>query len=110
MRFAQISNWVARLLEETDPLGRKTTYEYHHLTTLVTQVSYPDGSTWRARYDDKGNLLAEIDALGQILNSEGRASALPVGLPHGRSVLQVEIYTLGYIRAVIVIAKVIGAF
>ncbi|MFV3287080.1 type IV secretion protein Rhs, partial [Pseudomonas sp. NY15356] len=45
----------ARLLEETDPLGRKTTYEYHHLTTLVTQVSYPDGSTWRARYDDKGN-------------------------------------------------------
>lgn len=24
----------SRLLEETDPLGRKTTYEYHHLTTL----------------------------------------------------------------------------
>ncbi|MEW5516170.1 RHS repeat-associated core domain-containing protein, partial [Pseudomonas asiatica] len=68
----------ARLLEETDPLGRKTTYEYHHLTTLVTQVSYPDGSTWRARYDDKGNLLAEFDALGQMteyLNSDD-------GLPH----------------------------
>ncbi len=29
----------ARLLEETDPLGRKIQYEYHHLTTLVTQVS-----------------------------------------------------------------------
>ena len=68
----------SRLLEETDPLGRKTTYEYHHLTTLVTQVSYPDGSTWRARYDDKGNLLAEFDALGQMteyLNSDD-------GLPH----------------------------
>jgi len=68
----------ARLLEETDPLGRKIQYEYHHLTTLVTQVSYPDGSTWRARYDDKGNLLAEFDALGQMteyLNSDD-------GLPH----------------------------
>ncbi|UXH42316.1 RHS domain-containing protein [Pseudomonas promysalinigenes] len=68
----------ARLLEETVPLGRKTTYEYHHLTTLVTQVTYLDGSTWRARYDDKGNLLAEFDALGQMteyLNSDD-------GLPH----------------------------
>ncbi|MGB5958190.1 MAG: RHS repeat domain-containing protein, partial [Pseudomonas sp.] len=36
----------ARLLEEADPLGRKIAYEYHHLTRLVTQVSYPDGSTW----------------------------------------------------------------
>ena len=68
----------ARLLEETDPLGRPIAYEYHHLTTLVTKVTYPDGSTWQARYDDKGNLLAEIDALGQMteyLNGED-------GLPH----------------------------
>ncbi|MET3052349.1 RHS repeat-associated core domain-containing protein [Pseudomonas alkylphenolica] len=68
----------ARLLEETDPLGRKIAYEYHHLTTLVTKASYPDGSTWQARYDDKGNLLAETDALGQLteyLNSDD-------GLPH----------------------------
>ena len=68
----------ARLLEETDPLGRKTAYEYHHLTTLVTKVSYPDGSTWQARYDDKGNLLAETDALGHLteyLNGDD-------GLPH----------------------------
>ncbi|MCI0915354.1 RHS domain-containing protein [Pseudomonas putida] len=38
----------------------------------------PDGSTWQARYDDKGNLLAEIDALGQMteyLNGDD-------GLPH----------------------------
>ena len=61
-----------------DPLGCKTAYDYHHLTTLVTKVSYLDSSTWQARYDDKGNLLAEIDALGQIteyLNSDD-------GLPH----------------------------
>ncbi|MEX0297252.1 hypothetical protein AAH995_28785, partial [Pseudomonas putida] len=31
----------ARLLEETDPLGRTIAYEYHHLTTLVTKVTYP---------------------------------------------------------------------
>ncbi|MBG6128314.1 RHS repeat-associated protein [Pseudomonas sp. BG2dil] len=68
----------ARLLEETDPLGRTIAYEYHHLTTLVTKVTYPDGSTWQARYDDKGNLLAETDALGHLteyLNGED-------GLPH----------------------------
>ncbi|TDF83724.1 RHS repeat-associated core domain-containing protein, partial [Pseudomonas sp. H9] len=68
----------SRLLEECDPLGRKTTYEYHHLTRLVTHVTYPDGSTWRARYDDKGNLLAETDALGnftEYLNGDD-------GLPH----------------------------
>lgn len=29
-------------------------------------IQYPDGSTWRARYDDKVNLLAEFDALGQM--------------------------------------------
>ena len=70
----------ARLLEETDPLGRKIKYQYqyHHLTTLVTQVDYPDGSTWKARYDAKGNLVAEVDALGhktEYLNSDD-------GLPH----------------------------
>ena len=68
----------ARLLEETDPLGRTLRYQYHHLTTLVTQASYPDGSTWQARYDSKGNLIAELDALGQMteyLNSDD-------GLPH----------------------------
>jgi len=54
----------ARLLEEVDSLDCKITYECHHLTTLVTQVSYPSGSTWKARYDDKVNLLAEFDALG----------------------------------------------
>ncbi|PIO91205.1 hypothetical protein CBI55_25800 [Pseudomonas syringae] len=63
----------ARLLKETDPLGRSIRYQYHHLTTLITQVDYPDGSTWKANYDAKGNLVAEIDALGhktEYLNGE----------------------------------------
>jgi YD repeat-containing protein len=45
---------------------------------LVTEATYPDGSVWQARYDDKGNLIAEVDALGQkteYLNSDD-------GLPH----------------------------
>jgi YD repeat-containing protein len=56
--------------EETDPLGRKIKYQYHHLTTLV---DYRDGSIWKARYDAKGNLIAEVDALGnktEYLNSD----------------------------------------
>ncbi|MBD8713755.1 hypothetical protein IFT46_17565 [Pseudomonas sp. CFBP 13715] len=35
----------SRLIEEVDPLGRSTRYQHHHLTSLVKQVSYPDGST-----------------------------------------------------------------
>jgi YD repeat-containing protein len=68
----------SRLIEETDPLGRSVKYAYHHLTTLVSSVSYPDGSIWQARSDDKGNLIAETDALGhktEYLNSDD-------GLPH----------------------------
>ncbi|XLM12750.1 hypothetical protein DKB71_19910 [Pseudomonas sp. PLMAX] len=41
-------------------------------------MDYPDGSTWQARYDDMGNLIAEVDALGHVteyLNGDD-------GLPH----------------------------
>ena len=68
----------SRLIEETDPLGRKIKYKYHLSTTLVTETTFPDGSTWKARYDAKGNLIAEVDALGhktEYLNSDD-------GLPH----------------------------
>ncbi|SET48231.1 YD repeat-containing protein [Pseudomonas graminis] len=43
----------SRLIEETDPLGRKIRYEHHLGTRSVTEASYPDGSVWKARYDDK---------------------------------------------------------
>ncbi len=68
----------SRLIEETDPLGRTTRYQHHHLTSLVKQVQYPDGSVWAAEYDNKGNLIGETDPLGhttEYLNSED-------GLPH----------------------------
>jgi len=55
----------SRLIEEVDPLGRSTRYQHHHLTTLVKQVSYLDGSTWKGHYDNKGNLTEEYDALDQ---------------------------------------------
>jgi RHS repeat-associated protein len=68
----------SRLLEETDPLGRQIKYKYHLGTTLVTETTFLDGSTWQARYDAKGNLIAEVDALGhttEYLNGDD-------GLPH----------------------------
>jgi YD repeat-containing protein len=68
----------ARLIEETDPLGRTISYKHHFATPLVTETRFPDGSVWQARYDDKGNLITEIDPLGhktEYLNSED-------GLPH----------------------------
>ncbi|PVZ37268.1 YD repeat-containing protein [Pseudomonas sp. CC120222-01a] len=68
----------SRLVEETDPLGRKISYKHHRATPLVTETRFPDGSVWQSRYDDKGNLVTEIDPLGhktQYLNSDD-------GLPH----------------------------
>lgn len=53
-----------RLIEETDPLGRETRYPHHHLTTWVKQVEYPAGSKWQAQYDNKGDLIAELDVPG----------------------------------------------
>lgn len=68
----------SRLIEETDPLGHKTLYPHHPLTTRVKQVEYPACSKWKAQHDNKGDLIAEVDALGyttEYLNSDG-------GLPH----------------------------
>ncbi|MCU0127296.1 RHS repeat protein, partial [Pseudomonas vlassakiae] len=50
----------------------------HLATPLVTETRFPDGSVWQSRYDDKGNLITEIDPLGhktQYFNSDD-------GLPH----------------------------
>jgi YD repeat-containing protein len=64
-----------------------TTIRYK--ATLITETAFPDGSVWKTRYDEKGTLIAEVDALGQkteYLNSDD-------GLPHTiyRCDLQVEI-------------------
>ncbi|KPX22468.1 hypothetical protein ALO70_05440, partial [Pseudomonas amygdali pv. eriobotryae] len=50
---------LSRLTAETDPLGRTTRYQHHYKTTLVKQITYPDGAVWKARYDERGNLVAE---------------------------------------------------
>ncbi|MCE0853984.1 RHS domain-containing protein, partial [Pseudomonas asiatica] len=77
-RLALKYDEFSRLVEETDPLGRKISYKHHLATPLVTETRFPDGSVWQSRYDDKGNLITEIDPLGnktQYLNSDD-------GLPH----------------------------
>lgn len=55
----------SRLIEETDPLNRKVSYQYHAETDLRKQITYPDGASWQAEYDDKGCLVVEIDPLQQ---------------------------------------------
>lgn len=53
----------SRLIEETDPLGRKVSYQYHHETNQQKKIIYPDGSAWQAEYDDKDCLVLQIDPL-----------------------------------------------
>ncbi|EPV2478830.1 RHS repeat-associated core domain-containing protein [Enterobacter ludwigii] len=60
------SEWdrYGRLLSKTDPLGRKTTYQYSRNSGRLFSVTYPDGSQVFQHWDALGRLTQQIDALG----------------------------------------------
>ncbi|WP_261169189.1 PAAR domain-containing protein, partial [Serratia ficaria] len=59
------SEWDAygRLLSETDPLGRKTTYQYSRNSGRLFSVTYPDGSRECQHWDTLGRPTRYVDAL-----------------------------------------------
>ncbi|VEI65395.1 RHS repeat-associated core domain-containing protein [Serratia rubidaea] len=62
------SEWdrYGRLLSETDPLGRTTTYQYSRNSGRLFSVSYPDGSQAFQHWDTQGRPTQQIDALGNV--------------------------------------------
>lgn len=55
-----------RLLRETDPLGRTTTWQYSRNTDRLVSVTWPDGSQEFEQHDQQGRLTQQTDALGNI--------------------------------------------
>ncbi|MGL6019745.1 MAG: RHS repeat-associated core domain-containing protein [Gibbsiella quercinecans] len=60
------SEWdrYGRLLSETDPLDRTTTYHYSRNSGRLFSVTHPDGSQVFQHWDTLGRLTQRIDALG----------------------------------------------
>jgi RHS repeat-associated protein len=61
-RYSEWDNY-GRLLSETDPLGRKTTYQYSRNSGRLFSVTSPDGSQTFQHWDTQGRLTRQIDAL-----------------------------------------------
>ncbi|MEB6334755.1 RHS repeat-associated core domain-containing protein [Serratia rhizosphaerae] len=61
------SEWDAygRMLSETDPLGRTTTYQYSRNSGRLFSVTWPDGSQAFQHWDEQGRLVRQTDAQGQ---------------------------------------------
>ncbi len=60
------STWdkYGRMLQETDPAGRRTEYYWFRLTDRIVRTVYPDGTSAQSIYDLSGRLLSETDACG----------------------------------------------
>lgn len=56
---------LSRLVEEVDPCGNKTKYQYD-AGGRVIKVIHPDGSEEQKEYDVLGNVIKEIDGKGYI--------------------------------------------
>ncbi|KEA53435.1 type IV secretion protein Rhs, partial [Mangrovibacter sp. MFB070] len=55
-----------RLLRETDPLDRTTTWQYSRNTDRLVSVTWPDGSQEFEQHDQQGRLTQQTDTLGNI--------------------------------------------
>lgn len=60
------SRWdrYGRMVQETDPAGRRTEYYWYRLTDRLTRMVWPDGTAEQSLYDLQGRLLSETDAAG----------------------------------------------
>ncbi|NHZ89231.1 hypothetical protein F2P45_09410 [Massilia sp. CCM 8733] len=61
---------AARIIAETDPLGRVTRTTYDGNSLRISELTLPDGARWRAEYDYLGRLLATVDPLGREERNE----------------------------------------
>lgn len=61
---------AARLIAETDPLGRTTRIAYDGNSMRINEMVLPDGSCWRASYDYLGRLVQATDPLGRQVGYE----------------------------------------
>ncbi|WP_165678467.1 RHS repeat-associated core domain-containing protein [Metapseudomonas otitidis] len=68
---------LSRLIEEVDPLGRCTRYQYHLDSNLLSTLERAYGSSEHWVYDRNGTLLESVDALGQITRYCNNADGLP---------------------------------
>lgn len=59
------SRWdrYGRMIEETDPAGRRARYHWFRLTDRLSRSEYPDHTCEQSRYDLQGRLLSATDAL-----------------------------------------------
>ncbi|WP_172731733.1 RHS repeat-associated core domain-containing protein [Pluralibacter gergoviae] len=62
------SEWdnYGRLLSETDPLGRTTTYQYSRNSGRLFSLTLPDGSRQFQQWDPLGRLTQQTDAQGNV--------------------------------------------
>lgn len=60
------SRWdrYGRMVQETDPAGRRTEYYWYRLTDRLTRTVYPNGTAEQSLYDLQGRLISETDAAG----------------------------------------------
>ncbi|WP_270221142.1 RHS repeat-associated core domain-containing protein [Kosakonia cowanii] len=60
------SRWdrYGRMVQETDPAGRRTEYYWYRLTDRLARTVHPDGTAEQSLYDLQGRLISETDAAG----------------------------------------------
>lgn len=73
---------AARMISETDPLGRITRTTYDANSLRIGELLLPNGSRWRSEYDSLGRLLKTTDPLGRHEQYEYAQGPSPLPLVH----------------------------